>query len=130
MTTTDPSVSTPRDPRVLQQLRAVIAANYELSPDPSRWREITERMAVAVVDTLVVDIAALRWHKDGSITVAWPAGVDPDRDPADGLQTMLVDVRLFTRMVERLNAQARELAQLRQVAERLDDLEQTAMEHR
>lgn len=105
---------TTHDPRVVHQLAAVIGRATFPGWTP-------QLVAVDVLDALVVDDPVFRWHEDGSITVAWPAGVDPDRDPADGLQTVLTDVRLLARVVERLNEQARELAQLRQVAQAAAD---------
>lgn len=61
-------------------------------------------LAVAVLDALVVQAPTVVDQADGQLRLDWPDGFDPMRDPTQGVQYVLIDARLLTRVVELLNA--------------------------
>lgn len=97
-------------PQVVEQVEGVVLRTlrtgfYAMPDDPTGLISKAAQIAREVLDTLVVEGPDVT-QELGRVRLDWPQGVDPDRSPSDGAQYLLVDVRLFARLVEQANRSA------------------------
>ena len=85
-------------PAAIDRVASVLFDHFERLTYPEG-----QSIAGAILDALVVDDPLLSRHADGSITVRWPDGVDPQRNPAEGAQCVLAVARLLANLVDERN---------------------------